>query len=105
MSLFNAIAGRYWFLIPFHETDVPDARAAHDVNRGDTDVSLLVRRYDLYRHVRPPFLSFVTALTVVVFVIAGTPRTASQGAIAPVQVLRGHLPYLLRQARWKSTCA
>ena len=93
MSLFDTIAGRYRFLIPFHETDVPDALTAHDVNRGDTDVSLFVRRYDHHRPVRPPFLSFVAALTVVAFGIARMPRTASPKAIAPVQVLRGSLPY------------
>jgi hypothetical protein len=45
------------------KTDVPDARTAHDVNRGDTDVSLFVRRYHGHRPVRPPLFSFVTTLT------------------------------------------
>ena len=47
----------------FMKTDVPNARTAHDVYRGDTDVSHFVRRYHLYRPVRSPFFSFVTALT------------------------------------------
>lgn len=99
MSLFDTIAERCRFLIPFHETDVPDALATHDVDRGDTDVSLFVRRYDLHRQVRPPFLAFVTALTNVIFVLARMPRTASPSAIAPVLVLRGSLPYLRRRPR------
>ena len=53
--LFAIILVRYWSLTSFRETDVPDALTTHDVNCGDTDVSLF-GRLCLLRHVRAFFV-------------------------------------------------